>query len=226
MPSLEAIVNAPRCQKIVAGVFGLFVVTGLGYRLLISPNLGERASLRQQKDAFKAEVARVRADETRLRPFRQEAEALRRRLEAAKERLPSEKEMPRLYRQVTDLALQSGLHVALFAPKPPQERDDVAEAPIAMTSEGGYHQHAAFFSQIGRLPRIVDLGEFRLIRIERPTGTIRAEFTLETFFFRAEGALSRAKAGAASAAPAAAAPAQASAGAPGPHVSGAARIGQ
>ena len=34
-------------------------------------------------------------------------------LQAAKERLPSEKEMPRLYRHLTDLALESGLQVAV-----------------------------------------------------------------------------------------------------------------
>jgi len=188
MALLDPIVNAPRPHKIVLGVVGLAIVAGLGYFLVISPKLGERVGLRQQSEALRSEVAKDRADEANLRPFRLQAEALRRRLQAAKERLPSEKEMPRLYRQITDLAFQSGLHVALFAPKPPEERDDVAEVPITMTSEGGYHQLGAFFSRMSRLPRIVDLGDFRLIGIERPTGTVRAELTLETFVFRPEGA--------------------------------------
>jgi type IV pilus assembly protein PilO len=106
----------------------------------------------------------------------------------AKGRLPSEREIPALYRQVTDLALQAGLAVALFAPKPAEEKDNVAEIPIAVTAEGTYHQLGSFFSRIGRIPRIVNLGDFRLAGIERPTGTLRAELTLATYLFRPDGA--------------------------------------
>lgn len=196
MAFLDPVANMPRPQKVIAGVVGLVIVAGLGYLLLISPKIAEHASLRQQSEALRTEVLKARADEANLRPFRRQAEALRQRLQAAKERLPSEKEMPRLYRQITDLAFQSGLQVAVFAPKPQQDRDDVAEVPIAITCEGGYHQLGAFFARISRLPRIVDLGDFRLVAIERPTGSLRAELTLETFVFRPEGAPPPAKSGA------------------------------
>jgi type IV pilus assembly protein PilO len=188
MALTDSLANVPRPQKIIAGVVGLAIVAGLGYFLLISPKITERATLRQESETLRAEVVKARADEANLRPFRAQAEALRRRLQAAKERLPSEREMPRLYRQITDLASQSGLQIALFAPKPQEDRDDVAVVPIAMMCEGGYHQLGTFFTRVGRLPRIVDLGDFRVVGIERPTGTVRAELTLETFVFRPEGA--------------------------------------
>jgi type IV pilus assembly protein PilO len=184
----DFLANVPRSQKVIAGVVGLAIVAGLGYYMLIGPKVTERATLRQENETLREEVVKARTDETNLRPFRAQAEALRRRLQAAKERLPSEREMPRLYRQITDLAFQSGLQVALFAPKPQEDRDDVVVVPIAMMSEGGYHQLGAFFTRVGRLPRIVDLGDFRVLSIERPTGTVRAELTLETFVFRPEGA--------------------------------------
>src|SRR5207247_4249127 len=111
MAFLDSIANVPRPQKIVAGVVGLLAVAGLGYFLLISPKIDERSTLRQQDEALRTDVRKARADEANLRPFRQQAEALRKRLQAAKERLPSEKEMPRLYRQLTDIAFQSGLQV-------------------------------------------------------------------------------------------------------------------
>jgi type IV pilus assembly protein PilO len=188
MAILDPIINAQRPHKIIAGVFGLLILAGLGYYLLISTKLTERVSLRQQNDALKMEVQKAQADEANVRPFRAQAESLRRRLEAAKERLPSEKEMPRLYRQLTDLAFQSGLQVSLFAPKAPQDREDVAEVPVNVTAEGGYHQIGAFFARVSRLPRIVDLGDFKMTGIERPTGSMRADLTLATFMFRGEGA--------------------------------------
>ena len=47
-----------------------------------------------------------------------------------------------------------------------------------MTAEGTYHQLGGFFSRVGSMPRIVNLGDFRLAGIDRPTGTLRAELTL------------------------------------------------
>ena len=136
-------------------------------------------------------MAKARVEEAGLRTFRAQADALRRRLELAKGRLPSEREIPGLYRQVSDLALQAGLAVALFAPKPPEDKDTVTEIPIAVSAEGTYHQLGGFFSRIGRIPRIVNLGDFRLAGVERPTGTLRAELTLATYLFRPEGSAPR-----------------------------------
>jgi type IV pilus assembly protein PilO len=195
MAFLDAIADIPRPQKVGAGILGLLVVAGLGYFLLIAPRITERSQLRPQNEKLQAEVRQARDEEANLRPFRLQAEALRKRLQAAKERLPSEKEMPRLYRQLTDIASQSGLQLAVFAPKPPVDEEDVAEVPITMTCEGSYHQLGGFFSRMSRLPRIVDLTGFRLVGIERPTGTVRAELTLGTFIFRPEGAPPSAKAG-------------------------------
>jgi type IV pilus assembly protein PilO len=186
MALLDPIANVPRSQKIVGGLVGLVVLAGLGYFFLISPKIDERASLRHQNDGLQAEVRKASADEANLRPFRLQAATLRKRLQAAKERLPSEKEMPALYRQLSDMAAQSGLQLAVFSPKPPADREDVAAVPITVTCEGNYHQLGAFFSRVGRLPRIVDLGDFRVVGIERPTGTVRADLTLETFMFRPE----------------------------------------
>ena len=193
MPFLDAVTDVPRPQKVAAGIVGLLIVAGLGYFLLISPKITQRSQLRPQYEKLQADVRQARADEANLRPFRLQAEALRKRLQAAKERLPSEKEMPRLYRQLTDIASQSGLQLAVFAPKPPVDQEDVAEVPITMTCEGNYHQLGGFFSRMSRLPRIVDLTGFRLVGIERPTGTVRAELTLGTFIFRPDGASPSAK---------------------------------
>ena len=136
---------------------------------------------------LQAEVAKARVEEAGLRTFRAQADALHKRLDLAKGRLPSEREIPGLYRQISDLALQAGLAVALFAPKPGEDRDTVTEIPIAVSAEGTYHQLGGFFSRIGRIPRIVNLADFRLAGVERPTGTLRAELTLATYLFRPEG---------------------------------------
>ena len=188
MGALDPIVNASRPQKLIFGAMVLVIVGALGYFFLISGSRAERDTLLQENEVRRAEVLKAKADEANLRPFRAQAEALRKRLDTAKERLPSEREIPQVYRQVSDLATQSGLGVSLFQPKPAENRDVLSEVPIAVTAECTYHQLGAFLERVGKMPRIVSLGDFRVIGIDRPTGTLRAEMTLATYTFRPEGA--------------------------------------
>ena len=112
----------PKPQKIAIGVVGLVLVAALGLLPAHLAEEHERDALWQQNESLQAEVTKARADEATLRAFRIQAAALRKRLEAAKERLPSEREIPRLYRQISDLAMQAGLDVALFQPQPAEDK--------------------------------------------------------------------------------------------------------
>ena len=188
MGALDPLINAPRQQKLIFGVMLLVIVGALGYFFLISGSRADRDTLLEENEVRRAEVLKAKADEANLRPFRSKAEAQRKELEQAKERLPSEREIPQVYRQVSDLATQSGLGVSLFQPKTAEDRDVLSEVPIAVTAECTYHQLGAFLERVGKMPRIVSLGEFRLIGIDKPTGTVRAEMTLATYTFKAEGA--------------------------------------
>src|SRR3989304_2303590 len=101
---------------------------------------------------------------------------------------PPEKEIPGLYRQVSDLAYQTGMAVSLFQPRPPATRDVYEEVPISISAEADYHQLGTFLDRIARLSRIVNLTDMKITGISRPTGTIRADLTLATYVFRPEGA--------------------------------------
>ena len=188
MAIYDPLLALPKSQKIAIGAIGLVAVGALAFFLLIQPKWDERDALWNRNETLRAKVVQARADEANLRPFRVQAAALRKRLEAAQERLPLEREVPRLYRQVSDLAVQSGLGLALFQPKAPEEKAILTELPISVISESGYHQLGMFFDKVGRLPRIVNLGDFRMSGIDRATGSVRAELTLTTYVFRPEGA--------------------------------------
>jgi type IV pilus assembly protein PilO len=186
MALFDPLIALPKAQKIALGVVGLVLVAGLTYFALISPKIVERDGLFLQNEGLRAEVVKARADEANLREFRAQAAALRKRLEAARDRMPLEKEMPRLYRTLTDMATQAGLSVALFQPRPPVEQAGFAEVPISVTAEAGYHQLGNFFEKVGKLARLVTLGDFRLTGIGQPTGTVRAEMTMATYMYRGE----------------------------------------
>lgn len=186
--AFEIITQAPRSQKTAFGVIVLALLVAGGYYLLLSPVMTEVSGLRAQRITKQAELQQNQAVAASLARFKQEAQALRARLETAKERLPSEKEIPALYRQVSDLAFQSGLSVSLFQPKDPVMKDIYQEVPITVSAESGYHQLGSFFDRLARLPRIVNLTDLKLTGISRPTGTLKADLVLATYVFRPEGA--------------------------------------
>lgn len=186
--AFEIITQAPRPQKIIFGLVLLAILVAGGYFFLLSPEMVKVAGLRQQRQAKEAEMLQSRALAGSLARFKQEAQALRARLESAKERLPSEREIPGLYRQVSDMAYQTGLAVSLFQPREPATKEIYQEVPISVSAEAGYHQLGTFLERIARLPRIVNLTDVKLTGISKPTGTLRADLTLATYVFRPEGA--------------------------------------
>ena len=186
--AFEIITQAPRLQKMIFGVIGLIALLAGGYYLLLSPKMVEVSGLRGQRATKQVELDQNRAIAASLARFKQEAQVLRAKLERAKERLPSEKEIPGLYRQVSDLAFQSGLSVSLFQPKDPLAREIYQEVPISISAEAGYHELGSFFDRLARLSRIVNLTDLKLTGIARPTGTLRADLVLATYMFRPEGA--------------------------------------
>jgi len=186
MALLDPIVNAPRSQKIVLGLVPLAAILALGYFLVISPKQMERDGLTARLQDLQAQVTKGQADEANIRQVRIQAEALSKRLDAAKERLPTERELPRLYRQITDLAAQSEVQVALFQVKKPEDRSVYQEIPITFNAEAPYHKVGTFFERLGRLPRVVTLEDFRLLQNDKPTGSVRAELTLSTYVLRAD----------------------------------------
>ena len=187
--AFEFISQAPQSQKLILGIFLLLIVLFGGYFFVLQPKLTQVDSLRGELAKLEAELSQNRALAANLSRFRAEAAQLRARLQAAQERLPNEKEMPGLYRQLTNLAQQTGLTVVLFQPKEMKQEDVDAEVPITLSAETGYHQLGTFFERMSRLSRLVSMKEMKLQGTEKGPSSIRADVTLATYLFRPEGAL-------------------------------------
>lgn len=183
----DPLVNAPKPQKIVAGVIGLLVIGAAGYLLLISPVEAQVSQLRVHATSLQREIAQSRAIVADLVKFRREAAELEARLNALKEKLPSEKEIPPLYRTLSDAATQAGLAVSLFQPRAMAVRDYYSEIPITVNAEAGYHQIGEFFERVAKLARVVNVTEIKLSGLNRPRNPVRAELTLATYMYRPVG---------------------------------------
>jgi len=186
-PLFDPIVNAPKPQKIVLGIFGLVIIGAASYFLLLSPLDTKLAQLRAQNASLGDEVVKDRALVADLARTRREMAELEVKVAILKDRLPSERELPTLYRSLHDAGTQAGLGVALFQPREGQVKDYYVEIPIAVNAEASYHQLGEFLERLARLPRVVTLREMRLASTNRPGRAVRAELTLATYQYRPVG---------------------------------------
>jgi type IV pilus assembly protein PilO len=198
---LDPIVTAPKWQRVVFGLMVLALLGAGAYMLLLGPLETQVATLQGRHETLEREVLQYRTMVAQQARAREELAQLQERLVVMKELLPTERELPPLYRRVTDAAFQAGLGVSLFQPKEPMIRDYYTEIPIALTAEGSYHQVGAFFESVARLPRVVTVGDLKLIGLGKGRDTIRTEIVLATYTYRPVGTPPAPKPGAPGATP-------------------------
>ena len=183
-PFIQNFIDGPKLPKIVLGAVLFVVIAGASAFLLIMP-ISERITVQEaRKQQLATEIATVRAQVAELQRFRREVADLQAKLELLKVKLPTEKETPALYKSLSEAAQGAGLGVSLFQPREARPRDYVAEIPITITAEGGYHQLGQFFEKVAGLPRVVKVGEMRLTGLQKSRNALRADMTLATFMYR------------------------------------------
>jgi type IV pilus assembly protein PilO len=203
---LDALVVAPRWQKLVVGLVILVAFGGAGYLIAVLPVANRVTSLRVERDAREQEVLRLRPMAAEVTRARREATEVQQQLEVAKAKLPTEREIPLLYRTLSDAAVQAGLAVALFQPLSPRTLDFYTEIPISVVAEGGYHEFGDFLARVANLPRATMVSDLKLTGPKplaqapaatrprasitdtgKPRRSIRAEMTLLTYVYRPVG---------------------------------------
>jgi type IV pilus assembly protein PilO len=120
-----------------------------------------------------------------LNRFRKEKELLERRLEEALAELPEQKNIDELLQLFQDRAQKAGLEINTITPQAEKSEGFYARIPIDMTVTGNFHEIATFFDALGRLRRIVNIGQISMDSPKEAKGrlVVNAKFVLTTFMF-------------------------------------------
>jgi type IV pilus assembly protein PilO len=187
---LDTILKLPKPQKmgILIGIVAL--LTGLYVYLYFLPKSEEIQQKRDLLTKKQAELAEQKKIVANLPKFQKELSDLEGKLKEALSQLPDKKEIPRLLADISQQAIDSGLEILLFKPKPEAPKEFYAEIPVEMELLGNYHEVALFFDRVGRLPRIVNI---KGITMKKPTDrdgkiVVTGSCTATTFKFLEESA--------------------------------------
>ncbi len=104
------------------------------------------------------------------------------KIEAIEARLPSSKEVDQVVRQVSELAVQSGLEPPGIESDKPVAAATYMEQPLKMKISGDFNGFHGFLKKLEDLPRVTRIPDMKITRATEVNGHMRAEFTLSIYF--------------------------------------------
>ena len=156
----------PKGVKIGIAVAPAVIIAVLVAALVVIPKQKDISRLKTEVDGQNNEIAKSRTMADRLDILKVENEKLKKKLEALKEKLPpnEEKEIRNLLKQISDEAEKAGVDILTWKPEAKQSHPSgiVEEVPFSMTVTGTYHDLGAFFANLTRLNRIVNISDIKL----------------------------------------------------------------
>jgi Tfp pilus assembly protein PilO len=157
-------------------------------------------SVRNQLESAQAEVKPLESDVQNLRVYKQrraelqtEMDALQKQLATLQTIVPENKETDQFILMVQRAALSSGVSIRSLVAAPIAQKPYYFEMPFAVEADGPYYSVLDFFARMGRLSRIINVGDLKLVSLATPSATtskfhlaagttVTGSFTITTFF--------------------------------------------
>ncbi len=171
-------------QYAVGAVIAIMAAIGFYYGWYQGKEV-ERDGLVANLRELNAQITELNAVKANLPALEKEVEQLSLRLDQLRRILPPAKETPDLMKRLQALASQSNLKIMSFVPGQTVQKDFYQEWPIEIQVEGTYPNLAIFFDRVGRLPRIVNIGNLRTATAAKQTftTTLSAQYQAMTYVY-------------------------------------------
>lgn len=164
-----------------------------------SPVQGERVAVdaaNAQLKPLEAEVQTLRVYQQRRVELQGQMEALQKQLATLQTIVPENKEVDQFMTMLQGAASGAGVMIRKMETQPVVAKEYHYEMPFKITADGPYFSVLDFFARLGRLSRIINVGDVKLNDIKAaggasqfrmlPGSTVTGEFTITTFFSKSE----------------------------------------
>ena len=172
------------------------VVVLAGFYVPGSPVAGVRTDLeaaQAQLKPLQTEVANLRVYKQRRAELQSEMDALQKQLATLQTIVPEEKQTDQFILMVQSAAMSSGVSIRRITSKPITPRPYYFEMPFEIQVDGPYYSVLDFFSRLGRLSRIINVGDLKFTSYSgqsaqfhtAPGTSVNGTITITTFFTKA-----------------------------------------
>ena len=205
-------------QAVVYLIVGVVLVL-VGLYVPYSPVESERVAVdnaNAQLKPLEAEVQTLRVYQQRRVELQNEMQALQKQLATLQAIVPENKEVSDFMVMVQRAASASGVFIRKLVSQPIVAKQYHYEMPFEITADGPYFSMLDFFARLGRLSRIINVGDLKLTEVRpgqgstqfrmAPGTTVSGAFVVTTFISSPSGAGATPTGGTPAARPAARAP--------------------
>lgn len=164
------------------------------------------ANVRQKLEAAQAEYKPLETEVQNLRVYKQrraelqsDMDALQKQLATLQTIVPEDKQTDQFILMVQGAALSSGVSLRRLTAKGVNQKQYYFEMPFEVEADGPYYSVLDFFSRLGRLSRIINIGDLKLsgiggsgpgaaaVKFHMSPGTsVTGTFTVTTFFTKSD----------------------------------------
>jgi type IV pilus assembly protein PilO len=189
----------PRPVQALVYVGLAFVLVAAGYYVPFSPIQQTRAQLQDaqaKEKPLQQEVANLRVYKQRRAELQSEMDALQKQLATLQTIVPEEKEADQFIIMIQGAAASSGVSIRRLTARPVVGKQYYFELPFEIQADGPYYSVLDFFARLGRLSRIINVGDLKLSGLGGSQGSsttfhmaagasVTGTFTITTFFTKA-----------------------------------------
>ena len=152
------------------------------YLLVFAPQNRDIVAAQLEISHKREMLSSLRAETARNDDLAQANASIGNRIDEIEDRLPSTMELDNIIRQISDLAVTSGLSSPTLTSGKPIEAGTYWEQPLTVTTTGNFNGYYRFLQKLERMPRITRIPDFDLLRDPKIDGDVAIEFTLSIFF--------------------------------------------
>lgn len=180
--------NIGEASAITKGFLILLIVAalvGAGYWFFIKDQRETLAQGERREVQLRAEFEEKQRRAANLAAYEAQLDEIERMFASLLQLLPSTAEIPSLLVDISQTALNVGLEIELFEPKPEVNQTFYAEVPIQLRLRGNYEQLAAFVSGVSAMPRIVTVHDV-FVRSDRSDSDLLMDAVARTYRYLEE----------------------------------------
>ena len=183
-PFLDKVEKLSKLQRLLISSVFFLLVAGIFIYFFYWPKFETISSLKTQLKDTEKKLATAKRNAADLKKFKAKMKEAEAQFKLAMRKLPEKEEIPSLLTSISDSGQQVGLEFLLFEPKPEKPKEFYAEIPVAMSVKGDYHNLTAFFDQVARLSRIVNIRDIQISRSNtKETKELSTKCTAVTYKF-------------------------------------------
>ena len=161
-PVFEKIEKITKVQRIIIYVGCFVLLIGPIVYFLYLPKFKKIDELGKKLDTLKIQLVTAKRQASQIASWRKKYKEAQLQFAIAKRALPQKKEIPTLLASISESGQQAGLDFLLFKPSGEKGKQFYAEIPVSMRVNGSYHDIAAFFDKVSRLPRLVNIDNIKM----------------------------------------------------------------